>query len=189
VNFPNQPPDIGALAAMYMPRPAAVRELNLNDEWRGRWYEADELPENAPVNYAYALVLMGDKGYVTRPAGQTAWGTVEGPTEPGKPESFLKTAIKAQTGATPAHTELIGFFECRATSHNPDFEKDAITVRPLYLAVAKSVGDLGPGAAYEKRRLPLNEYTRAIRDRYTEIEEQMQMACQRYAVLRARGEA
>ena len=60
-------------------------------------------------------------------------------------------------------------------------------MRPIYLIIAKQVKDLGPSAAYERRRLPLNEYTMAIRTRYPELHNYMVPAVDVYLTLRARG--
>jgi hypothetical protein len=182
-------PDLGASQNFYVPNPLGVKELNLDNDWRGRWVEMDELPDHAPVDYAYAAVLMGDKGYVTRPRGENTWRTVEGGTGTEKPEAFLKRAIKEQIGATIARTEMLGFLECRATQHHPELPKDTIRVRPVYLVVAKKVDDLGAESPYERRRLPMNEYLIAVRNRYPERADQFGEAGQRYAVLRAKGEA
>ncbi len=182
-------PNMNDMSSIYIPRPLGAKELNLSDDWRGRWIDEQELPANAPVHYAYALVVMGDKGYVTRRQGESVWGSVEGAVSEEKPEAFIKRAVKEQAGATIGQLEMIGFFECRATSHNPEFPKDAISVRPLYLVVAKKVDDLPEASAYEKRRLPLNEYMRAIRGRYAELADPISAAGQRYAVIRAKGGA
>lgn len=182
-------PNMNDIGSIYIPRPLGAKELNLSDDWRGRWIDEQELPANAPVQYAYALVWMGDKGYVTRQRGDAVWGSVEGSVSGEKPDAFIKRAVKEQAGATIGQMEMIGFFECRATSHNPDFAKDTLSVRPLYLVVAKKVDDLPAGSAYEKRRLPLNEYMRAIRGRYPELADPISDAGQRYAVIRAKGGA
>jgi len=65
--------DLSALAA-YEPRWPGVVELNLQDQWRARWVDEQVLPPNAPVNYAYAMVVAGEKGYVLRrPASSRGW--------------------------------------------------------------------------------------------------------------------
>jgi ADP-ribose pyrophosphatase YjhB (NUDIX family) len=189
MNYPNQPPDLGNLASFYQPMPVAARELNFNDEWRARWYAQSELPENAPVAHEYAVVFMRDKGYVTRSKGTTVWGSPEGVRGDETPEAFVRRVIKEQLGATAATVELLGFFECLATSHNPLFPKDFITVRPFYLVVAKKIDDLPRDSEFEKRRLPINEFMPALRGRYPELAAQVQAAGQRYAVLRANGKA
>ena len=71
--------DLGAIAA-YEPRWPGVKELNIADDWRARWVDEQSLPENAPVHYAYALVVMGDKGYGVRESGGNRWGMLEGAT-------------------------------------------------------------------------------------------------------------
>lgn len=189
MTMPSGIPSLSDIAAMYQPRPMAMTELNLSDDWRARWIDEQELPENAPVNYAYAVVMMGDKGYVTRTRGGSVWGTVEGAVEGETPAAFVHRAAKEQTGATIRTLELLGFLECRATSHNEQFSAGSITVRPMYLVVAKSIGDLPGGSGYEKRRLPMNEYLMALRGRYPELMEHFGQAGQRYAIMRAKGEA
>jgi ADP-ribose pyrophosphatase YjhB (NUDIX family) len=187
--MPSGIPSLSDIAAMYRPRPLALKELNLSDDWRARWIDEQDLPENAPVNYAYAVVMMGDKGYVTRPRGAAVWGTVEGTVEGETPDAFVQRAVKEQMGATIRSLELLGFLECRATSHNEQFEAGFITVRPMYMVVAKSIDDLPADSAYEKRRLPMNEYMMALRGRYPELTDYFGQAGQRYAIMRAKGEA
>lgn len=181
-------PSMADLQSIYIPRPAAVKELNLSDAWRARWVDEQELPANAPVNYAYAVLYMGDKGYVTRAAGAEKWGMVEGPIEGETADAWLKREVPARTGATIGKTVLMGFFECRATSHNPEFEAGAITVRPFYIVAAKKVADLGEGSRWERRRLPLNEHIKAMRERYPELYDYVGQAADRYIEMRARGE-
>ncbi|HXU22564.1 MAG TPA: hypothetical protein VN697_00915 [Tepidiformaceae bacterium] len=173
---------------MYQPRPAFKKELNLNDQWRGRWIDEQELPEYAPVNYAYAFVMMADKGYVTRREDEQFWDTIEGAVEGESAEAFVRRAAKERMGATVGTLDMIGFFECRATSHNPDFAAGSITVRPLYLVVAKKVDDVPDGTGYVRRRLPRNEYMKAMRDRYAEIKDYVGMAGSRYVMLQAKGQ-
>jgi ADP-ribose pyrophosphatase YjhB (NUDIX family) len=178
--------------ARYAPKaPPGVVELNIGDQWRAKWVDADELPGDAPVFYAYALVARGEKGYVTRRTGENGpWGTVEGSLDEGEgAEDFVRRAAMAMIGATVSHIELVGFLECKATSHNRDFPVGSITVRPLYVAVASSVDDIPEDSGYERRRLPLNQHHKALRERYPEIDEYIGKAAQRYAVLHARGEA
>ena len=189
MTMPSGIPSFADIAAMYRPRPLAVKELNLSDDWRARWIDEQELPENAPVNYAYAVVMMGDKGYVTRGRGTSEWGTVEGTVKGEAPEAFVKRAVKEQLGATVRSLELLGFLECRATSHNEEFPAGFTTVRTMYMVVAKSIDDLPAGSAYEKRRLPMNEYLMALRGRYPELADYFGQAGQRYAIMRAKGEA
>lgn len=179
----------GAPPNIYFPPAVGQKELNLSDDWRGLWVGEPELPAGIPVLYAYGMVLMGDKGYVTRRAGDSVWATVEGETNGVAPEKFVKAAAKEQVAATVRSMEMLGYFECRATSHNADFPAGAVTIRPFYLIVAKQVGDLAKDSAFEKRRLPANEYMMALRQRYPELAEQLSIAGQRYAVLRAKGEA
>lgn len=168
----------------YEPRWPAVVEINISDEWRARWVDEQELPKDAPVDYGYVVVWMDDRGYVTRPAGEEVWRTVEGAPEPGEgAAAFVKRAAREQTGAIPAQVNLVGFLECKATSHNPAHPAGTIRVRPLYILVAKSMKDLGPGSPFERRRLPLNEHMAALRHRYPELETYLGKAAGLYASL------
>jgi hypothetical protein len=180
--------DLGAIAA-YEPRWPGVKELNLADLWRARWVGEQELPAGAPVHFVYALVAMGDKGYATRERGAAKWGMLEGEVGDAEPEAFLKAALKERMGGTVARIELIGFFECKPTRHNTEYKSGEITVRPLYLVVAKKVDDLPEDSAYERRRFPLNEYIVALRARYPEFLDHIGLAANRYGFLRAKGEA
>jgi hypothetical protein len=180
-------PDLGNMT-FYTPPAPGERELNLGDQWRGRWVDADELPDYAPVTYAYAVVCAGDKGYVTRLKGESVWSTLEGSTEGLASREFLKKAAMDQMGVTVGKSELIGYLECRATSHNPDYEPGAMTLRPLYIVSAKKVGDIPDGSAYQRRRLPMNEFGRALRGRYREIDDYVEKALDRYLILHAKGE-
>jgi ADP-ribose pyrophosphatase YjhB (NUDIX family) len=177
--------------ARYKPRWAGTLELNIGDRWRAVWVDEQELPEHAPVFYAYAMVFKGDKGYVTRPAAShESWRTVEGDLEPGETiEQALERMAREQVGATLKRKSLVGFLECKATQHNRDFETGVVTVRPLYVLVAKTVDDLPAASGFERRRLPLNEHMAAIRKRYPELDQDMARGAQRYAVMVARGEA
>lgn len=191
MTFPSggQIPSMQDMMNMYRPRPAFKKELNLNDQWRGRWVDEQELPEFAPVDYAYAFVMMGDKGYVTRREGDAHWDTIEGaPEEAETAETFVRRAARERMGAVAGTLEMIGFFECTATSHNPEFKAGSVTVRPVYLMVAKKVGDVPEGSGYQRRRLPRNEYMKAMRDRYAEIKEYVGMVASRYMVLEAAGQ-
>ncbi|MEX1104054.1 MAG: NUDIX domain-containing protein [Dehalococcoidia bacterium] len=165
-------------------------ELNIGDEWRARWVEGEGLPADVPVLHVYGSLVMDDKGYVVLERGSEArWSTVEGSVAAGeKPEPALKRLAKEQANATVARVEMVGFLDCRATSHNPDYHKDSRSLRPIYLVAAKQVKDLGSGAAFERRRLPMNEYMMAIRNRYPEIDDYLPKAVERYMILRARGE-
>lgn len=189
MTFPSagQIPSMSAMMNMYQPRPAFKKELNLSDEWRARWIDEHELPEHAPVNYAYAFLLMGGKGYAVRRGEAARWGTIEGAVDGTDAEAFVRRAAMERSGATVKFIEMMGFFECRATSHNPDFKAGDITIRPLYLAVAKRVDDVPEGGGYVRRRLPLNEYLKAMRDRYPEITEYVGLTCERYVALQAKG--
>jgi len=174
---------------IYIPDPAAVVELNIGDHWRGRWVEADALPKGAPVTYGYVVVCMGDKGYLTREKGAERFGTVGGPVPEGETAAaWLKRTVMEQTGVTPGRTELLGYFDCRATSHNPDYEAGAATVRPVYLVSAKSIKDLGASSRYERRRMPMNEFAVEIRKRHPEVDTQLQTAINTHMTLFLRGE-
>ncbi len=176
--------------ARYKPRaPVGVVELNLNDQWRATWVDADELPEDAPVISAYALVYKGDKAYVTRPRGsQETWRSIEGNLNPGETaEDAVKRMAWEMMGAKLGHIELIGFLECKATQYNQDFPRGSITVRPLYLTAASEIDDVPDDSNWERRRLRLNEYSQALRTRYPEIDEYIVKAMQRYSVLQASG--
>ncbi len=173
--------------AAYEPRWPGVVELNLQDQWRARWVDEQVLPANAPVNYAYAMVLAGEKGYVLRRPGEPTWGMIEGATSGTPAQEFIEREVQARMGIRPGLVELIGFFECKATRHNREYAQGELTVRPLYLVVAGDVGDTPAG--WERRRLPLNEFMVALRARYPELDEYLGKAALRYAVLRKEGRA
>ncbi|MFN0095213.1 MAG: NUDIX domain-containing protein [Dehalococcoidia bacterium] len=173
----------------YIPDPLGVRELNISDEWRGRWVEGAALPDGVPVLHGYAVVICDDKGYVTRPAGDARWGVVEGVVAPNEtPLAWAKRAAKEQASATAGVVEMLGYLDCRATSHNAAFPVGTPSVRPIYLFAAKTVKELGKASGYERRRLPLNELAALLRSRYPEFEREMSDAVNRYMVLRAKGE-
>jgi ADP-ribose pyrophosphatase YjhB (NUDIX family) len=185
----NQPPNLAQLA-QYRPRWLGVYELNLGDAWRAVWERADELPEDAPVYFGRVVVVADERGYVTRQEGSETWQMVEGYLDPGETaEAFVKRAALEQTGAIVKSTHLVGFLECKATSHNPDFEAGTVTVQPLYLAVADKVSDVPEGSPYQRRRLPINEFLRLLRASHPEIERYVAEVGQKYAVLRAQGQA
>lgn len=170
------------------PRWAHILELNISDAWRARWIKDEELPAEVPVNHAYGVVYLGDKGYVCRPEGATVWGTVECAPGSVDAEEALRKAAKEQTGATIDKAVLIGFLYCKATSLNPDFEAGAPTTRPIYILSAKKVDDIPAGSPFERRRLPINEHIKALRERYPEIGAYMAEAAEKYLVLQAKGE-
>jgi len=181
------------MMSSYEPRWPGAVELNLADQWRARWVDEQELPANAPVDRVYSMVCMGDHGFATREPGTTRWEMLdaaagEGEGE-GDPESLIRVVAELQTGVTARRVELIGFFECKATRHNPDCEAGTITVRPFYLVIGKQVADLADGSPFERRRMRMAEYMVAMRARYPEFEEYIGQGALRYAVLRARGEA
>lgn len=184
-----QPPNLADLAR-YKPRWLGVYELNIGDAWRAVWESAEELPQDAPVYHARAVVFHDERGYVTRTSDSATWGTVQGDLEPGEqPEAFVKRAALEQTGAVIKSTHLVGFLECKATRYNPNFEAGQVTVQPLYLAVARTVKDVPEGSPYQRRRLPMNEFMRALRVAHPELERYLSEAGQKYAVLRAKGKA
>jgi hypothetical protein len=181
-------PSLADIAA-YEPRWLGVKELNLGDAWRARWVGETTLPDNAPVFYAYAVVIFQGRGYVSRARGAAPWDTLEGRLEEGeKAEDFLKRVSRASFGADPGRTELLGFLECKATSHNREFPPGSVTVRPLYLLVARKMADGPRDSGFERRRLPMNEYIAAIRARYPELETHLGAAIERYLVLQSKGE-
>ncbi len=180
--------DMSAIRA-YEPRWPGVRELNFADQWRARWVDEQDLPAGAPVHVAYAVVLMDDKGYATREKGSAKWEMLEGEVGSASAEDFLKAALKERIGGSPARMDLVGFFECKPTRHNTAFKPDDVTVRPMYVVVAKKVDDLAANSKYERRRFPLNEYMVALRARYPELADAVGLAANRYGVLRAKGEA
>jgi hypothetical protein len=174
---------------VYEPRWPGVKELNLADQWRARWVSEQELPENAPVHYLYALLLMGDKGYAVRESGGNRWGMIEGLAGDLTADAWLKQALKEQAGATLGRAELVGFLECKPTRFNTEFSKDQLTVRPLYVVAAKSVADVPEGSRFERRRFPLNEYVVAMRARYPELLDQLTQAFSHYAVMQAKAQS
>jgi len=174
----------------YDPRWPGVKEIKFGDDWRARWVDEAELPTGVPLTYGYALVLMDERGYVTRPKGsESAWFTVEGPIAAGqKADAWAKEAAKAQTGAVAAKVLVQGYLECKATSHNPEFEAGAITIRPFLVVVAKKIGDIPEDSPYERRRLPINEYGREVRRQYAAFDEHVTAALDRYLIMLRRGE-
>jgi hypothetical protein len=181
--------DLSAISS-YRPRYAGVKELNIGDAWRATWVAEPEIPEGAPVIYGYVVVAGDSKGYASRRTGSTQWGVAEGAVLANEsPEAFAKRAAAEQAGAVAGKAHLIGFFECRATSHNPDFEAGVTTVRPIYLFAATKLKDLGREAGFERRRLPLNEFAKTLRASYPELNESITATLDRYLVLQARGEA
>lgn len=175
----------------YIPEPrwAGILELNIGDAWRAVWVEGDTLPEGVPALFAYAEVLMGDKGYVTRPKGEEPWRTIETPVEKGTdPVAAVKNAAQLQTGAVAGKIVQLGFLECRATKLNPEYESGAISVQPVYLIAAKDMKDTPKDSPFERRRLPINEYAAAIRKRYPELSTYLALASEKFLVMKAKGE-
>ena len=175
---------------IYIPRWLGKNELNLSDHWRAVWVDEDVLPENAPILHAYAVVLCDEKGYAARRAGESNWGSVEGVVNKGEqPEAWAKRAAEEQTGAIGPKPTLMGYFECKATTHNPDFAPGTATVRPIYLVVAKRMKETGRDPAFERRRYPLNEFAKVLRDHYPELNQSMIKSLDRYLIMRSKGEA
>lgn len=187
MTFQGGPPDSGG--PVYIPDPLAVRELNFGDEWRARWVEGEPLPSGVPVEYVYAAVLFEGKGYVCRPKGSDRWDTLEGKPEDGKPESFIRQGCRARIGAEVRISQLVGFLDCKATSHHPTLEAGAAAVIPFYTVGARRVGTNPKDAEFERRRLPLNEYGVALRQRYPEFVRFFPRVVERYLVLQTQGEA
>jgi hypothetical protein len=168
------------------PRWAGVKELNLGDEWRAVWVGQPSLPKDLPALYGYVVVICDGKGYVSRRAGEARWGAAEGALQAGeKPDAFVKRIAGDMTGAQSVKPHLMGYLECKATTHNRDFKAGMGAVRPVYLAVAAKMKDLGKESPYERRRLPLNEFARELRDRYPELNDAITMPVDRYLVLQA----
>lgn len=176
------------MASYREPEWAHLKELSIGNAWLARWINDEALPADVPVDYAYGVVFLGDKGYVCRPESANVWGTVEGATEGAGAEAFLKRAATEQTGATIGRLELAGFLYCKATSHNPDHKAGTARTRPIYVLVATKVDDIPDGSPFVRRRLPLNEHLMALRDRYYELTTPMTEASEKYSIMRARGE-
>lgn len=171
----------------YVPRWAGVVELNLADQWRAKWVNEQELPTNAPVNYAYAMVCLDNYGYAFRAEGTEKWGMIEGATGDEKPEAFIK-AFATKNGITTARIDLVGFLECKATRHNKEYEMGDITVRPLHVVTAKKASSTPPkDTGFERRRFPLNQYAVALRARYPELDDYIGKASLRYEIIRTKG--
>ena len=175
--------------AKYTPRYNFTRELNFGDHWRALWVEEDELPEGAPVTYAYALVMKGERGYVTRKGDTDQWRAVEIEMEQGDdPEAIVTAECLRQTGATVDKLILPGFFELKATRHNPDHEIGTIRVRALYVAVAKEVDDVPDDSPHRRRRMPINELSKTLKEQYNELDHIWRRALDVYLVRLAKGE-
>jgi hypothetical protein len=178
-----QVPNLSAAYRNFRPRWVGVKELNLNDEWRAVWVDSDSIPVEAPVVYAYAVVAAEGKGYVTRPVAAAKYGIVETLVELGDdPAKAARDAALAQVGATAATVELMGYFECKATQFNKEYEPGTATVRPIYLIEAKKVRDIGKESGFERRRLPLNEFAVALRNRYPEMLDPLNKTVDLYTV-------
>lgn len=170
-------------------REPGVMETNIGDEWRARWVDSSELPDGVEVTLVRALIFADDKGYALRPRGTTNWIGIEDVLPAGEaPDAYLKRILAERVAIKVGMVELIGFQACRATRHNTTHAEGALTLRPLYIVAAKSVETVPPDSAYERRRMPLNEYAMAMRARYPEIEPHITTLLQRYAVMLAKGE-
>ncbi|MGI8925075.1 MAG: hypothetical protein ACR2HN_00335 [Tepidiformaceae bacterium] len=142
-----------------------------------------------PAVKAFAALYMDDKGYALRRRGEERWGIIEGAPEPGeKPLAFVRRVAREWAGAVPGKVVAIGYLDCRATTHNPNYPADSEGVIPLYIVAAKQVRDVPAASPYERRRLPMNEYLTALRNRYPELIEEMGKVVERYVIMRARGE-
>jgi hypothetical protein len=118
------------------------------------------------------------------------WSTVEGTPEKGATfAAWAKSAALAQAGAVGGKLVVTGYLDCRATSHNPEYEAGTQTIRPLAFVVAKSMKDRPGDTTFERRRFPQNEHIVALRRRYPDIEPYVGGAASRYMVMAAKGEA
>jgi ADP-ribose pyrophosphatase YjhB (NUDIX family) len=182
-------PDMGSMP-VYEPKWLGVREINLGDLWRAKWVDTDELPANAPVKLVYGVVFAADKGYVTRRKGESVWNVLEAEVAKGeKPLDCAKRAAFEQFGAKAQRVVMVGYLECKATSHNPDEEAGTVSVRPVYSVAASKVEDVPDESGYERRRMPMNEHGRALRARYPEFAEYLAQATESYVLARVKGEA
>ncbi len=184
------PLDLMNMPNIYIAPPLGVRELKIGEDWRAIWNASAAFPDGAPVTYAYAVIACDDRGFVTRKLGAESWSTVEGALNPGENAvAFVKRTAETQMAATGGSVDLLGFFECRATSQNTEHPVGFLTIRPIYLMAAKKMKELGRESGWERRRLPMNEFAKTLRERYPEFLEAMNMAVDRYMVARARGQA
>ena len=173
----------------YKPRFPGRHDLNLGDQWRAHHVDDGELPENAPVLMFYALVAKGDRGYVTRKHGDTAWHIVEAAYDGSQPlADALAAAVYEQTGARVSGSFMSGFLECRATQHNREFKEGSMSVRPLFFVAANEVEDVPDDSGYERRRMPMNEYANAMRQYYHELHPYLLRAIDRYLIRHTKGE-
>lgn len=173
----------------YRPRFVGRHDLNLGDQWRAHHVDEVELPEDAPVARFYALVAKGERGYVTRRKGDTAWHVVEAEYDATKPlADALADAVYAQTGGRVTGSFMSGFLECKATQHNRDFAEGLVTVRPLYFVAVDEVEDVPDESGFERRRLPMNEFANAMRQYYHELHPYLLRAIDRYLIRHAKGE-
>jgi hypothetical protein len=171
------------------PRYPGVKELNISDDWRARWETADELPEGPPATHVYGIVVFDGRGYLARPRGAEAWDALTGEVPSGERlEAAVRRLAGAQVGAHVDRVTIVGYMDCRATSSNSAYESGVMTVRPFVVAAAKKVADTTGDPAFERRRMPINEFILALRARYPEFYEQFGLMVDRYLTMRSRGE-
>ncbi len=162
-------------------------EVTFDSAWRARWVAGGPLPSNAFVSPVYGVLVMDDKGYMTRKKAEGGpWWALEGaPTGTEKPLATLQRIAREQTGATVGASELMGYFVCKATQNNPDFAIGTLALRPVYLAIAKSMKDLGPASEWERRRYPMNEFAQMLRQQYVILSPSLTTAVNRYFAIQA----
>ena len=164
-------------------------EIILGRDWRAVYVDEEPVPDDRPALYAYALVVRREYGYVTERDGDEGWSIVEGETGEGESaEAFVKRAAYERTGATVGRTLLIGYLDCTATSHNERFELNTHAAQPLYVAVADEVGALPEGSGYHRRRLPINEFQKEVRQRYPALWKYLSRGLDRYLILQRTGQ-
>lgn len=173
------------------PRWLAAPEVNFTNHWRARWIQEDAVPKDVPASHVYAILVMDGKGYAVRArGGEARWAIVEGAVPEGaKLESHVKQLVKERTGGTVGKLVTAGYLVCKATQHNPEFEGGTLRLRPVCVAVIKTMKDLGPDAPWERRRYQLNQYAQLLRHEYPIEAPYLREALDKYLVLQARGEA
>jgi hypothetical protein len=161
----------------------------LGGEWKARWVDDQPLPSDIPIQWAYSVVICDDKGYVCRKKGTTLWDTTEGePNDGEKAETFLQRIAKERVSASSGKIELVGFLDCKATSHNTKTKVGGRTTIPFFLTASGKVQNAPRDSEYERRRLPLNEFMKVLRARYPQFEEYMGLIVDRYQIMKAKGE-
>jgi ADP-ribose pyrophosphatase YjhB (NUDIX family) len=176
--------------ASRIPVPKGARELNIGDQWRALYVNAEALPEGLPIIHAYAVVFAGDRGYVTREKGASNWAIVDAPVPHGASlNDAISAAVHEQTGVRVDRTEVTGYLDCKATQFNTDFGQGTRAARAFVIAIAADVEDMPEESGRERRRLRLNEFAANVRKQHAELERPLSDAIDRYMVLRARGEA